>query len=488
MKKIFCTVILLFVIGFALYSNIKTDSVRFYGKAPEYAGYNLVFYKYSNFIIPETTPVVNLTIGKDGGFNFSFPLNETLYSYTDLGRFRAFIYLEPGLSYHLVLPPFEPKSDGQILNPHFQPEEIPLGIANEESSALTRNIVEFNEAFNNLYNTNAVTLFTSGNINLAKKIEKELDEKFTFSHPYFKSHKHFSFLKLWQMTLRRQDRQLIYKYFSSGQVDYNLPVYWDAFRTLVSGFLPGKLSAPGNKLLSESLASNVSFDSLTNILATDTIFKNRQFAETSLLFMLYESFYNKSFGEQNIISITRSAITKANSHETKEMASIFHLKISQLRPGTVAPEFSLFDRKGKIKTLADYSGKFVYLNFIYTKNYHCLKDLRSIEQFEKIFRKELEIVSVVLDENYDSMEEFLKKHNRFNWEFLHFGASPKIIYDYNIKAAPYYYLINPEGKITLSPAPSPDENFRQLFIEHYREYKRNELRKTPPRERSIFIW
>ncbi len=471
-----------------LFSNVTADSVRFIGKAPDYAGYHIVFYQYSNFIIPQSSPIISIAIDKTGAFNFTFPVNETFYAYTDLGRFRAWIYLEPGLTYHLVLPPFEPKTEAQKLNPHFQAEEIPLGIANESARALNRNILEFNEDFELQYNTNAVALFVSGNTNQATKIENELEKKYTFNHPYFNAHKHFSYLKLWQMTLRRHDRQLINDYLSSHPVEFDLPVYWDAFKTLLSGFLPGKFAGSDNQNFIESIKTGTPFDSIIGILTTDTLFRNPVFAESVMLFTLFESYYNKSIDQNTALSITQSAITKASSNETRQIATQLFLKMSQLRPGSPAPSFALTDLNGKIKTLEDYSGKFVYLNFIHTKNHACLQDLQTIEQFEKTFKKELNIVSIVLDDNFEAMETFLKKNNRFNWDFLHFGSSPGILTDYNIKGVPLYYLIDPKGNLCLSPAPSPEENFSQLFIERYLEYQRSELRKNPPRERSIFKW
>lgn len=469
-------------------TSVRAENVRFVGKAAQFSGHHLIFYRYSNFIIPETSAVISLEIDKNGNFDYTFPISETFYAFVDLGRFRGYIFLEPGLTYELVLPPFEPKTQSQKLNPHFQPEEIPLGIANKASSALTRNIVEFNEEFEYLYNSNAVSLFMSGNAELANKIEKELEGKFPLEHPYFKNHKQFSYLKLWHTTLRRQERRLIYNYLSYEPVNFNLPVYWEIYKTILSGYLPGKFAGTTNQNLAASFKVNAPFDSIVGILTTDSLFASRKFAETALLFTLFESFYSKSIAEQTVLSITQSAMTRAEFPETREMARQYFVKMSQLRPGTSAPSFTLTDRKGKIKNLEDYEGKFVYLNFVHTKNHACLRDLQTIEQFEKNFRKELTVVSIVMDEDFETMEEFLKKNNRYNWDFLHFSTSPKVLFDYNIKGVPTYFLIDPQGKLILSPAPAPEENFRQIFIERYREYQRSELRKNPPRERSIFKW
>ena len=488
MRKHWLLSLLIIFVLTTSHAQVSGNSVRFIGKAPEYAGYNIVFYRYTNFIIPETIAVISLAIDKDGAFDFNFPATETFYAYVDLGRFRAYIYLEPGLTYNLVLPPFEPKTEAQKLNPHFQPEEIPLGIANEASGQLNRNIVEFNDDFNYQYNTHAVSLFTSGNVELATKIEKELEEKYTFNHPYFKSHKRYSYLKLWHMTLRRQDRWLINSYFTDNAVEFELPAYWDIFQTLMSGFLPNRFSGTNKQNLAHSLKPNAPFDSIIGILTTDKLFKNPQLAETTLLFTLFQAYYNKSVGETTALSITQSAMTNASSLQTRQMAQQFFVKMSQLRPGTVAPSFTLTNQNGKLKTLDDYAGKFVYLSFVHTKNHGSLRDLQTIQRFEKEFRKELSIVSIVLDEDYDAMDAFMKKNKLLNWDFLHYASSPNVLFDYNIKGVPTYYLIDPEGKLSHSPAPAPDENFRQVFIERYREYQRTELRKNPPRERSIFKW
>lgn len=217
----------------------------------------------------------------------------------------------------------------------------------------------------------------------------------------------------------------------------------------------------------------------------DTLFTNRTLTEIVILHGLYEAFYNKTLTEATILHILQNAHTDASTQQNREMARQFYQKTSSLRPGTEAPDFQLTDAKGKEKRLKDYRGKFVYLNFIHTQNYACQKDLMVLEQFYRGMRKELEIVTIVLDESYESMERFVKNHP-YKWDFLHFANAPQILETYNIMAVPAYYLINPHGQLSLSPAPAPEENFRERFAEHFIEFQREELRRNPPQERSIF--
>jgi hypothetical protein len=57
------------------------------------------------------------------------------------------------------------------------------------------------------------------------------------------------------------------------------------------------------------------------------------------------------------------------------------------------------------------------------------------------------------------------KNTGLNWTFLHFGNQPSILEEYDIRAYPTYYLIGPDGKLLLSPAQSPGENFEQYLFE-----------------------
>jgi hypothetical protein len=73
-----------------------------------------------------------------------------------------------------------------------------------------------------------------------------------------------------------------------------------------------------------------------------------------------------------------------------------------------------------------------------------------------------------------------------NWDFLFFGMNANILKNYNVLAVPIYYLINPDGKLVLSPSPAPGENFHDNFIDQFRKYQRQQQRKNPQERKSIF--
>ena len=140
---------------------------------------------------------------------------------------------------------------------------------------------------------------------------------------------------------------------------------------------------------------------------------------------------------------------------------------------------------GKSRELKDFHGKFIYLNFANTENYACKKDFQILSQFAEMFKKDMVIVTILTDEDPDKAYEFVKKH-KYKWNFLHFSHNAKVLLDYDIKAFPTYYLIDPEGNLIFAPAPGPEENFVPMFSETYNEWRYKKMRKEKPKARTIY--
>ena len=63
------------------------------------------------------------------------------------------------------------------------------------------------------------------------------------------------------------------------------------------------------------------------------------------------------------------------------------------------------------------------------------------------------------------MSNFRQK-NGYQWDFLHFANDPDILKEYDVRIFPTCYLIDPDGKLVLSPAPAANDNLeRALFLE-----------------------
>ncbi|WP_088654419.1 TlpA family protein disulfide reductase [Geofilum rhodophaeum] len=462
--------------------DLPVDSVRFFGSAPAYAGINLVFEQTTNPLIPTKETLVYLPIDDQGHFDLSFPVSEPLQAEVDLGRYRGNIFLEPGKSYQLVLPPFEPRSEVDRFNPHYPQEELPLGIANAESRELNRNMVEFDAEFDYFMANHARQLFMHRDTILAAEFQKQLNEKYFFSHPLFDQHKAWSFVKL-QQASRPQNERAILQHLP--QPAWELPVFWEVVQTLFKGFFPERFAPDTRQALVQALGQQAAFDSLSTLALTDPLIPSQEVGELILLYNLYEAWFDETLTEATTDRLLQEAAETAATPRLRQLATTFYQRIGRLRPGSAAPTFALRNRKGQLKTLEDYQGKFVYLNFIHTQNYACIQDLMRMESFHRLMQRDLHVLTIVLDEDATAMDRLLDRYN-FDWDFLHFGGSARVVEDYSIEVLPAYFLIRPDGQLVLSPGPAPGENFPERFTRELRAFRREELQRNPPREDSIF--
>ena len=118
--------------------------------------------------------------------------------------------------------------------------------------------------------------------------------------------------------------------------------------------------------------------------------------------------------------------------------------------GVKAPDFALPDENGETKTLSDYKGKYVLLDFWATWCKPCIQEIPHLIRAKNHFsNKNFEIISICVDKNTEVQKSIWKKtiakHNT-NWTQL-YEESEMTLRKYKISGFPTLILINPEGLI-----------------------------------------
>lgn len=470
--------ILLMSVTLGSHCMAQEKQTRVFGHAPDYKNMVLVFEHYQNYLTYEEEELFSIKVDSTGHFSFSFPLEKTTYAYADLGNFRGFLYLQPGENYQLKLPPFHPVPQAQKLNPFFEPEPISLGIMNRDSTDLNAQIRDFDDDFYYQLDTKAIRIMASKNKKAVETIIDSLEVRYPNNgDPFFESHKLFRYARLRMLSSRNLEKDIIQNYFSKNPVQFNLPAYWDTFKDVFRGF--------ARKTLEKDITPPLSFPKIVRSIREDSVYQRVDLAELLSLWTIYQSYHEQLLSPDRALQLMVQAADSASTENIKTTARNVVRKIGALKPGSPAPDFSLMNFEMETKRLKDFQGKFVYLNFMHTENYTCRRELRLMPRFYEAFGRDLEIVTVLIDENYDNAASFVDESD-YQWTFLHFGMNANILNKYNIRAVPQYFLINPEGKLVLSPAPAPGENFHDNFVKQYRAYEREQQRKTPSTRESIF--
>ncbi len=118
-----------------------------------------------------------------------------------------------------------------------------------------------------------------------------------------------------------------------------------------------------------------------------------------------------------------------------------------LGPGASAPDFTLDGRSGQVK-LADYRGKYVYLDFWASWCTPCKRSFPWMGELQKRYGAAgLEVVAINVDTARGDADRFLAQTPAgFTVAYDPAGATPKA---YAIKGMPSSVLIDPAGNVVL---------------------------------------
>ena len=135
-------------------------------------------------------------------------------------------------------------------------------------------------------------------------------------------------------------------------------------------------------------------------------------------------------------------------------------KVSYLNKGEKAPDFYLSDLNGKFHTLKDFQGKLIYISFWATWCSPCLKTIPKKNIIVREYgNKPIEFLNISFDKEKDKWEKTIKDLDIKGLKLLCNGNWEDILKTkYYNQGIPRYILINKEGEIIDSDAPSPGKN------------------------------
>jgi peroxiredoxin len=153
------------------------------------------------------------------------------------------------------------------------------------------------------------------------------------------------------------------------------------------------------------------------------------------------------------------ARTKDGTYLT-EIKNVYHNRLTYTdhKP---APDFSYKDVGGKTVSLADFRGKFVYIDVWATWCAPCKAELPHLKDLEAAYQhKNIQFVSISVDvqEDKEKWKEFVKKNGLTGIQLVSDHAfESAFIGKMNISSIPRFILIDPEGKIVAADALRPSD-------------------------------
>jgi peroxiredoxin len=452
----------------------KGETVRITGRSIEYAGDSLVVYGYTNMITFGEKEMAACVAGDSGDFECSFELDETRLIFMHLGTYNCYMYAEPGLVYEIRLPRKRLKSLADEANQFYEETSVHLSVkvtgtkggavVPEKDQELNFLIHAFNDYFYPYYYKFAVNAY-SDRID-QKELKDAMDNIQTpfeaVRSPFFSAYMEYRIGLLNHYGNQISNQRIMEEYFLHKPVLYHNPAYMELFNEIFNDFFNQFNIMYPNRNLPTILNRDKDYSRLNEILVRDAGLSHDSLRELILLKGFYEGFYDQHNIRSSMLQLLDSLRVHTGIDLHTKMVADIMLEITRLLPGYSPPDFALFDHDSTLVRLSDFSGQYIYLNFCNSFSYYCIKEYEYLKILQQRLQDRLVILTILVDDSFQSMQE-LVRNNAYPWTFLHFSNQPGVIDDYDIQTYPSYFLIGQEGKLILSPAPSPAENFEATF-------------------------
>jgi peroxiredoxin len=441
------------------------NPVTFHGNAPEYAGQLLQLFSWQDCLLPTEKELGRDTVNSDGRFSLTIELDQTRLVFFHLGKNMVYLYAEPGRDYGLVFPPRRDPGQGDLLNPYFREDEIMAGIKNDDTSSLNARIARFDELFGPVYAEFASEFYNRLNYKKVDSVILTITQPFLpATHPFLRHYIEYKCGLLRNTAWQFKARTIAAPYFINRPVKSTDPVYMDLFQRVFENYFQFFDRTRHSTEISDLIIQKKSYTLLDGLLQKDSLLFNDSLRSLVILKNLQDEFYGMNFPRTALLTILDTLIEKNPLPEMRQTGQLIRQKAVRLLPGFEPPPFSLFDRNGKSVSLSDFRGKYIYLGFCNCFSYGCLKEFEMLKRLREKHGDKFVILTISADDSLDKMQAFLRQ-NEYNWTFLNYGKQITVLKDYDIRAFPTYFIIGPDGKLLLSPAPGPGENFESYMFQ-----------------------
>jgi peroxiredoxin len=151
--------------------------------------------------------------------------------------------------------------------------------------------------------------------------------------------------------------------------------------------------------------------------------------------------------------------SNTGSEEFIQMAKEKLITINKTAKGKPSPDFSFESIDGKIYSLSDFKGNYVFIDVWATWCAPCIQQIPAIKRLEETFKdKNITFVSISVDDKkaYTKWKDFVKKKQLEGVQlYADNSFESAFIQAYGISSIPRFIIIDPEGKIVNANAKKP---------------------------------
>lgn len=463
-RLLFVSILLLFVFRGTAQTVITCEDKN-------YAQKELVFYQYSDPVTAQAKEIFSLKFDANGKAKKQLKFTDTQFVFTNFGVYQGRLFLEPGKTVNIKMPPVREKSFADEKNPYFSP--ITFWFATSDPKDLNMRITDFttkvnrfsDQHFQRLYFKQSrptfdslVSISTEGHINEANR---------------FSQHVHMSLKKIEMEALRLPTNQvtsLLNTIQSQAWLD---PAFLDLFNYAFSGQLGFLASERNGNVIQAAIAQSNLSDLRQQ--AQERLQLKGDLIDLALLKMLYDEYYSGRYSQNSILKLIKSpAFVQHKNPLVRETNTQVIQKLSLLKRGSIAKPICLEQLNGGKAWSDSNKEKFKYLIFADTEMIVCREHLKYLTDLNGKFNKHLEFIIVLRKGNLTEIKSFIESNSIPGTILL--DNEGKTIGEYQVRSFPTCYLLDKQHKVVFENAKAPLEGFEQQFAPYLQQYLFQQMR------------
>ena len=410
--------------------------------------------------------VAEAEIDTMGNFSMTFDLPSTTFIAVAIDLHRLELLMQPGQTYKMKLAPIN-YTDNLEVNPFILSQNLKIELINPDKNELNILINGYNNKYNQFLLDHFNALYLERKKNYLDTFRIQVNSGYTgIDQPYFQDFIRYKTAGLEQIAHAKNQYDLARSYFIDQPILYNNVEYMQFFNNFFTKYLKATSNILRKIDLIPIIKGAAPYPNLMKTLAADSVLRNEDLRELVLLKGLYEYFYANQELQDPIIAILKTISQESPWEGNRLVAADMVAKVTKLRRGTPAPEFSLMGRKkDQFHSLKDFRGKPVVINFWTTFCQGCLAEMElQVPLYEK-YKEQVEFISICADRYWIKMNYFALTKPEYAWTLLHYSDDTDLLVDFEVRTYPLYVVIDREGNIFQAPAPHPSEGLKQVILE-----------------------
>ncbi len=452
----------LLLVCFILPLLIVAQNVTIRGEAKSYEFSEIGVWITNDYISNSQRELTYSMVDSMGNFVLEFNAKEILYITLKINKYIASMYVEPNINYEIkILPP----DSTTYQNPNLE-HDVKISINLKSRTEINSLTMDYDNQFDYFTYVEFVSLYSRKAYPKIDSFKLAMRKFYSEVHnSYFETYITYTIAALEEKT-KLSEKKLYSNYIDGKPIQYSNPEYMNFLNTFykqkIQNFALSKEGFP----LSFQINDRGSLTGVINILKRDAFLKNDTISELVLLKGLFESYYDGSFKQKSIIAILQQIATDSRISEHRLIAISILNSLSKLKPGSNAPYFELPDKNGLTHSIDELRDKkYIYLMFLDASCTSCLEQLKVIPAFKKKYGERITFVTITNFNSNAELKNFCVKNPKYDWLFVYDNSKGQLRTNYEIKAIPSYFLINPEGKFVQIPAESPEGDIDRAFYD-----------------------